>query len=97
MSSENNKRSLTAPRLLLSALIYILLIGVVWYGIRDHVYDGFSKAVPFVIGGVFAVMAVVRVFGFFNSLRAQKAVKKLDSMSEKLDDKELTSDDITIY
>lgn len=97
MSSGNNKRSLTAPRLLLSALIYILLIGVVWYGMHDHVYDGFGNAVPYVICGVFVVMAIVRVIGFFNSLRAQRIVKRLDRVNAELDDDELGSDDITIY
>lgn len=49
------------PRKLVAGLCYLALVGVVLYGMTDHVYDGFGKAVPWLIIVLFAFMAVVRL------------------------------------
>ena len=46
---------------LLAGVIYLLLIGVVIYGIGNHVYDGFGHVVPWLIMVVFAIMGVIRI------------------------------------
>lgn len=49
------------PLKLLAGLGYLALVGVVLYGMTDHVYDGFGKAVPWLIIALFAFMSVVRL------------------------------------
>lgn len=49
------------PMKLISGLAYLALVGVVLYGMTDHVYDGFGKAVPWIIIALFAFMSVVRL------------------------------------
>ena len=49
------------PLKLLSGLGYLALLGVVLYGMTDHVYDGFGKAVPWVIIALFLFMSIVRI------------------------------------
>lgn len=67
--------SLRKPTLLVSAVVYALLVGVVIYGAHNHVYDGFGKAAPWIVGGIFLTMAVVRLGEFLHSVSAYKAVK----------------------
>ncbi len=46
---------------ILAGVAYLLLIGVVIYGMQDHVYDGFGKLVPWLIMFIFAFMGVIRL------------------------------------
>ena len=67
--------SLRKPTLLISAVTYALLVFIVIYGAGDHVYDGFGKAAPWIVGGIFALMAVIRSAEFLHSVSAYKTVK----------------------
>ena len=60
--------SLRKPTLLVSAIAYGLLVFVVIYGAHDHVYDGFGKAAPWIVGGIFALMCVIRLSQFLRSV-----------------------------
>ena len=66
--------SLRRPTLLISAIVYTLLVFVVIYGAGDHVYDGFGKLAPWIVGGIFAVMAAIRFSEFLSSINAYKSV-----------------------
>ena len=94
MASEKKKRSLAAPMKIVSALIYFSLIGVVYYGMDHYVYDGFGKAVPYIIMGVFAVMGIVRIIDFINSVRAQRAISRCEQANSELGSNDLNGDDI---
>ena len=48
-------------RKLAAGLCYLLLCGVVVYGMDNHVYDGFGNTVPWLIILIFAVMAIIRI------------------------------------
>ncbi|MBE6753433.1 MAG: hypothetical protein E7559_03620 [Ruminococcaceae bacterium] len=78
-NSNENKTKLVIPRTLLAAVGYLALVGVVIYGSTDHVYDGFGKAAPWIVGGIFAVMAGIRIYEYVLSLRAQHSVNLFDS------------------
>lgn len=82
------RKKLTTPGKLISAAIYIAMIGVVYYGSKNHVYDGFHAVVPWVIAAVFFIMACVRVHDFFVSLRAERSVKSFEQTKSNLGDYE---------
>lgn len=67
--------SLRKPTLLISAAAYTTLVFIVIYGAHNHVYDGFGKAAPWVVGGIFALMAVLRIAEFLRSLSDYKLVR----------------------
>ena len=67
--------SLRKPTLLVSTVVYTLLVGVVIYGAHDHVYDGFGKLAPWIVGGIFAIMAVLRLSEFLRSISDYKSVR----------------------
>lgn len=69
-------KKLTIPRSLAAAVAYLALVGVVIYGTKDHVYDGFGKAVPWLIAGVFIAMSAIRFYEYALSVRAQKSVDR---------------------
>lgn len=75
MTSEKSS-AMTAPGQLISAICYAALIWVVYYGRHHYVYDGFSPIVPYIIMAVFAVMSVVRIAGFFRSLKARRSASR---------------------
>ena len=85
MILNNKKQSLIAPGQLISAVIYAALIGVVNYGRHHYVYDGFSELVPYFIMLIFGVMSLVRLVGFFRSLKAQSEVAKYNRKRSSLD------------
>ena len=68
--------SLRKPMLLVSAIVYALLVIVVIYGAHHHVYDGFGKLAPWIVGGIFAVMSTLRLAEFLRSVSAYKAVRE---------------------
>ena len=68
------KMKLYMPSKLISAVIYLALIGVVLYGRSNHVYDGFGAAVPWMICAIFFATAVFSICSFIRSVRAQKSV-----------------------
>lgn len=68
--------SLRKPTLLVSAVTYALLVIVVIYGAHNHVYDGFGKAAPWIVGGIFAVMCVIRLSEFLRSISDYKSVRE---------------------
>ena len=65
MNTSDGKFSLDSLKVdvkkILIGAVYLLLIGVVIYGMHDHVYDGFGGVVPWLIMAIFAVMSVIRV------------------------------------
>ena len=77
------KKKLTIPRNLVAAIAYLALVGVVIYGTTDHAYDGFGPAVPWIICGVFIVMAAVRFYEYVLSLRAQRAVDRYNDTKKQ--------------
>ena len=46
---------------ILIGILYFALIGVVVYGMHDHVYDGFGNVVPWIIIVIFGVMGIIRI------------------------------------
>jgi len=48
-------------RRIVVGVLYLILIGVVVYGMEHHVYDGFGKAVPWIIIVLFGIMGAVRI------------------------------------
>ena len=58
---KKDKKLNFKPMKLLAGLAYLALVGVVIYGMTDHVYDGFGKAVPWLIIALFAFMSVIRL------------------------------------
>lgn len=67
--------SLRKPTLLVSAITYTAMVFIVAYGARHHVYDGFGAGAPWVVGGIFALMAVLRAAEFLRSLSDYKLVR----------------------
>lgn len=74
---KKNKNLDFKPRKLIAGLCYLALVGVVLYGMTDHVYDGFGKAVPWLIIVLFAFMAVVRLSECVPEYSVIELVKKL--------------------
>ncbi len=62
MNNTENRFYAVDVRKLVTGIVYLLLIGVVIYGMGDHVYDGFGKGVPWVIMILFFAMGVMRIF-----------------------------------
>ncbi len=93
MAGKRNRKSIAAPQKLLAAVLYLVLIGVVIYGKGHHVYDGFGDAVPWVIGGIFAVMFTVRVWGFVSSIKAERVLREY-SREKRLQESELPDDEL---
>ena len=62
MNDFSGKHFSVDARKIVRGAIYLILIGVVIYGMNNHVYDGFGKAVPWVIMVLFAFMGAVRIF-----------------------------------
>lgn len=46
---------------ILIGVLYMALIGVVVYGMHDHVYDGFGNVVPWIIIVIFGIMSIIRI------------------------------------
>ena len=67
--------SLRKPTLLVASIVYFLLVIVVIYGAHHHVYDGFGRLAPWIVGGIFLIMAVLRLNEFLRSVSAYKSVK----------------------
>jgi len=67
--------SLKKPMLLISAVMYAVLTVVVIYGAGNHVYDGFGAAAPWIVGGVFVLMSILRLAEFLRSMKEYKVVK----------------------
>lgn len=74
----NKEKSAAKPIALVTALGYFLLIFVVIYGAKDHVYDGFGVLAPWLVGGIFLTMSVLRAKQFCESFKlfADKKDKK---------------------
>ena len=68
--------SLRKPALLVASLTYFLLVIVVIYGAGNHVYDGFGKLAPWIVGGLFLTMAVIRLNEFMRSVNAYNRVRR---------------------
>lgn len=68
--------SLRKPTLLVAAVTYFLLVLVVIYGAHHHVYDGFGKLAPWLVGGIFLAMAVIRLNEFLRSVNAYNKVRR---------------------
>lgn len=68
--------SLKKPTLLISAIVYLALIGVVIYGAHNHVYDGFGAAAPWIVGSIFALMVIFRSIEFIRSINRCKEVRR---------------------
>ena len=68
--------SLRKPTLLVAAVTYFLLVIVVIYGANNHVYDGFGKLAPWIVGGIFLAMAVIRLNEFMRSVNAYNRVRR---------------------
>lgn len=68
--------SLRKPTLLVAAVTYFLLVIVVIYGAHNHVYDGFGKLAPWIVGGIFLAMAVIRLVEFLRSVNAYNRVRR---------------------
>lgn len=68
--------SLKKPMLLVSAVVYALLTVVVIYGAHNHVYDGFGAAAPWIVGGIFVLMSVLRLSEFLRSVSEYKSVRQ---------------------
>lgn len=80
--------SLRKPTLLATAIIYALLVGVVIYGAHDHVYDGFGAAAPWVVGGIFALMSVLRLAEYLRSVSDYRLVRGFLDNRRVLDEAE---------
>lgn len=75
--------SLRKPTQLAASIIYFLLVIVVIYGAHNHVYDGFGKLAPWIVGGIFLAMAVIRLVEFLRSANAYNYVRRfLDQRRE---------------
>lgn len=83
MSNKKKNGSGAALGKLISAVVYAALIGVVNYGRHHYVYDGFSPVVPMVIMGIFAVMAVIRLIGFWRLVMERRGLWNDSADSEK--------------
>ncbi len=68
--------SLRKPTLLAAAIAYFLLVLVVIYGAGQHVYDGFGAAAPWIVGGIFLIMAVIRLSEFLRTVNACNRVRR---------------------
>ena len=68
--------SLRKPTLLVAAVTYFLLVIVVIYGAHNHVYDGFGKLAPWIVGGIFLSMAIIRMVEFLRSVNAYNRVRR---------------------
>lgn len=68
--------SLRKPMLLVAAIVYFLLVIIVIYGAHHHVYDGFGKLAPWIVGAIFLTMAVIRLLEFLRSVNAYKYVRR---------------------
>ncbi len=68
--------SLRKPTLLVAAVTYFILVIVVIYGANNHVYDGFGKLAPWIVGGIFLAMAVIRLNEFLRSVNAYNKVRR---------------------
>jgi len=68
--------SLKKPTLLIAAIIYFLMVIVVIYGAKNHVYDGFGTLAPWIVGGVFLIMAIIRLVQFLRSVNAYNRVRR---------------------
>ncbi len=68
--------SLRRPTLLAASIAYFLMVIVVIYGAGQHVYDGFGAAAPWIVGGVFLIMAVARMAEFLQSVKAFNRVRR---------------------
>jgi len=68
--------SLRKPTLLAASITYFLLVLVVIYGAGQHVYDGFGEAAPWIVGGIFLIMAVIRLAEFLRTVNAYNRVRR---------------------
>jgi|GEM_PF-1877826 len=68
--------SLRKPSLLVSSIIYFVMVLVVIYGASHHVYDGFGAAAPWIVGGIFLIMAIARMAEFLRSVNAYNRVRR---------------------
>ena len=68
--------SLRKPTLLAAAITYFLLVLVVIYGAHHHVYNGFGKLAPWIVGGIFLTMAVIRMTEFLRTVDAYNYVRR---------------------
>lgn len=68
--------SLRKPTLLAASIAYFLLVLVVIYGSKQHVYDGFGAAAPWIVGGIFLIMAAARMIEFLQSVNAYNRVRR---------------------
>lgn len=55
-------KSLKKYRSIISAVVYMLLVFVVIYGMSSGVYDGFPGIIPYIIIAIFLFMAFMRLY-----------------------------------
>lgn len=68
--------SLKKPTLLVASITYFLMVIVVIYGANSHVYDGFGALAPWIVGGIFLAMAIIRLVEFLRSVNAYNRVRR---------------------
>lgn len=71
------KNFFTKYRSIISAIIYMLLVFVVIYGMSSGVYDGFPGIIPYVIIAIFLFMAFIRLYQCITvGISSDKGIKK---------------------
>lgn len=55
-------KNLKKYRSIISAVVYMLLVFVVIYGMSSGVYDGFPWIIPYIIIAIFLFMAFMRLY-----------------------------------